>query len=562
MKYKRLGEMLINAGILTEEQLSKALEIKKGTDERLGTILVKEKFITEAQLIETLCKQMGIEFIDLASTHIDPGLTQFVPKAIARKERVIPVRIEGDNLYLAMEDPMNFVAIESVRNASKKKVIPLIAYTDAIKHALTEVYENEGASKAMEQMKEEGTLTDDSNRTKQQAVDTSATDAAPTVRLVNSIIERAISEKASDIHVEPGDKEMIVRLRVDGRLTKVLTIPKELQAAVISRFKVMSGMDISERRIPQDGRALVRVGAKDIDLRLNTLPTIHGEKVVLRILSRDEGMLSRHAIGITEEDNVKIDRLLKNTSGVILIVGPTGSGKTSTMYTLIREMVSEEVNMITLEDPVEFQMEGITQCQINEKIGMTFSAALRSCLRQDPDIIGIGEIRDGETAEIAMRAAMTGHLVISTIHTEDAVSALDRLKDMGVEPYLIAGAVRGIIAQRLPRRICPACKKEVHPDATALDIVGIKDPENYTFYKGEGCQSCFGTGYRGRCGVFEVLLINSALRDLITDGYTKPELRKCVKESGYVPMIQHGRELVKQGITTVDELIRTISILD
>ncbi len=592
MKYKRLGEMLVDVGVLTEDQLTEALGKQKGSGKRLGTVLVDEKYITETQLIETLRMQLGIDFIDLNNVKIDPSMATLVPKNIARANRVVPVRVVRDTLYLAMEDPMNFPAVETVRNTTKKRVVPMIAYSQSIERALTTLYENEGAARAMEEMREEGGFVSEEGRS--GILDNEETNAAPTVKLVNSILERGITEKASDIHVEPRENGMVVRFRVDGRLNTILEIPKELQAAVISRFKVMAGMNIAERRIPQDGRALVhRTDGTDIDMRLNSLPTIYGEKIVIRLLMRESSTLTRRGIGITERDNAKFDRILKNTSGVILIVGPTGSGKTSTLYTMINELKDEAVNMISLEDPVEFQIEGVAQVAINEKVGLTFASALRACLRQDPDIICIGEIRDGETAEIAMRAAMTGHLVLSTIHTEDTVAAIDRLKDMGIEPYLIAGAVRGVVSQRLVRRICPNCKEEYEPDPDLVEIVGMDEASlrksKYTvdedvfettdgasgdasddgveetpvkkirFYHGAGCHQCFDSGYRGRTGVFEILPITAQLRDKISEGVTGSELRREVsKDPNFVPMIVNGRDLVREGVTTVDELVRTI----
>ena len=558
MKYKRLGEMLIDVGVITEEQLEEALKIQKGSGKRLGTVLVDEHFITETQLIETLRMQLGIDFIDLNKAKIDPSMVNYVPKAIAKKERVVPVKLVKDTLYLAMEDPMNFMAIESVKNTSKKRIVAMIAYSRSIDRALNVLYENEGAARAMEQMREEGGFT--VAERSESVLENEETNAAPTVKLVNSILERGITEKASDIHIEPREAGMVVRLRVDGRLNTILEIPSDLQSAVISRFKVMAGMNIAERRIPQDGRAVMhRPDGTDIDMRLNSLPTIFGEKIVIRLLMRDKSYLTREGIGITKRDNAKFDRILKNTSGVILIVGPTGSGKTSTLYTMIHELKQDTVNMISLEDPVEFQIDGVTQVAINEKVGLTFASALRACLRQDPDIICIGEIRDGETAEIAMRAAMTGHLVLSTIHTEDTISAIDRLKDMGIEPYLIAGSVRGVVSQRLVRRICPNCKTEVEPDAETLDLVGIRKTPDKHFYKGKGCHMCFDSGYRGRTGVFEILPVNARIRDQIAQGITGSELRREVSKDGdFVPMIVNGRDLAEKGVTTVDELVRTI----
>lgn len=560
MKYKRLGEMLVDEGAITEQQLAEALAGQKGSGKRLGTYLIEKGYITEEQLISILSRQIGIDYIDLNKITIDPSLINLIPNNIAKQHRIVPVKLERDTLYVAMEDPMNFTALEQARNISRKRIVPLIAYSSAITRALTVLYDNEGAAKAMEAMREER-VTAETNDV--AAIEDAETEAAPTVKLVNSIIERAIIEKASDIHIEPRENEMVVRIRVDGRLNEILKIPKELQPAVISRFKVMANMNIAERRVPQDGRAIAkRPDGNNIDLRLNSLPTIYGEKIVVRLLIREKGILNPKGIGITDNDIPKFNRLMKNTSGVVLIVGPTGSGKTSTLYTMINSLKSDTVNMISLEDPVEFQIEGVTQVAINEKVGLTFANALRACLRQDPDIICIGEIRDGETAEIAMRAAMTGHFVLSTIHTEDACSAIDRLKDMGVEPYLIAGSVRGVISQRLVRRICPNCREETQPDPMVLDYAGIKNPEYKHFYHGKGCHQCFETGYRGRIGVFEILAMTAKLRDIVASGATGTELRRQISTDDFTPMIVNGRELVDKGITTVDEIVRTIVTLE
>jgi type IV pilus assembly protein PilB len=562
MQYKRLGEILVDAGVLSNEELDKALAVQKNSGKRLGAVLIDNKFITEMQLIDTLKMQLGVDFIDLNNEKIDPGMAKYIPKTVAKQYRIVPVKVQGDRLWIAMEDPLNFRAIENAKEVSKKRITPMIAYSDAVSRALTVLYENEGAAMAIEQMKEERGVTVQEAADEAKA-ETDST-AAPTVKLVNSILERGIAEKASDIHVEPREHEMIVRIRVDGRLTQILSIPKELQSAIVSRFKVISNMNITERRVPQDGRAIVkRSDGSNVDLRLSTLPTIYGEKIVIRVLSRDQNTLTRRGIGITERDNAKFDRILENSAGMILIVGPTGSGKTSTLYTMIQELKSDTVNMISLEDPVEFQIDGVTQVAINEKVGMTFASALRACLRQDPDIICVGEIRDGETAQIAMQAAMTGHLVLSTIHTEDAISAIDRLKDLGVEPYLIGGSVRGIVSQRLLRRICPNCKEETQPAEHLLDIAGIKDPSKYHFYKGKGCHVCFGTGYKGRTGVFEILTMNSKLRDAITAGLSSTELRKVIADSGdFVPMIANARDLAEAGVTTLEEVVREVATIE
>lgn len=559
MKNKRLGEMLVDAHILSQDKVEEAVKLQANSGKRLGAVLLENGYITETQLIDVLKIQLGIDFIDVNKETIDPSMASIVPKSIAEQYHVVPIKLEKDKLILAMEDPLNFRALEAVKQITKYKVTPYIAYASAVERAILVLYENEGASIAIEQMKQERGIDATFEEVAKQSDVTSKSSAAPTVKLVNSILERSLAEGASDIHIEPRENDMVVRIRVDGRLNQMLTIPKGLQDAVISRFKIMSEMNITEHRIPQDGRAqMTSSDGNVVDLRLSSLPTIYGEKIVIRILTRDKNSLTRTGIGITEKDNERFSRILKNSSGLIMIVGPTGSGKTSTLYTMIEELKSETVNMISLEDPVEFQIEGVTQVAINEKIGLTFASALRSCLRQDPDIISIGEIRDGETASIALRAAMTGHLVLTTVHTEDAVSAIDRLRDLGVEPYLIGGSLRGIVSQRLVRKICPNCREEYTPDPEIIDLAGI-NPLNKHFYKGKGCYMCFDSGYKGRTGVFEILTIDSFLRDQISRGINGNELRKLVSERGsFTPMIVNGRDLVEKGVTTVDEIVDNI----
>ena len=559
MKNKRLGEMLVDAHVLSQDKVEEAVKLQANSGKRLGAVLLENGYITETQLIDVLKIQLGIDFIDVNKETIDPSMASIVPKSIAEQYHVVPIKLEKDKLILAMEDPLNFRALEAVKQITKYKVTPYIAYASAVERAILVLYENEGASIAIEQMKQERGIDATFEEVAKQSDVASKSSAAPTVKLVNSILERSLAEGASDIHIEPRENDMVVRFRVDGRLNQMLTIPKGLQDAVISRFKIMSEMNITEHRIPQDGRAqMTSSDGSVVDLRLSSLPTIYGEKIVIRILTRDKNSLTRTGIGITEKDNERFSRILKNSSGLIMIVGPTGSGKTSTLYTMIEELKSETVNMISLEDPVEFQIEGVTQVAINEKIGLTFASALRSCLRQDPDIISIGEIRDGETASIALRAAMTGHLVLTTVHTEDAVSAIDRLRDLGVEPYLIGGSLRGVVSQRLVRKICPNCREEYTPDPEIIDLAGI-NPLNKHFYKGKGCYMCFDSGYKGRTGVFEILTIDSFLRDQISKGINGNELRKLVSERGsFTPMIVNGRDLVEKGVTTVDEIVDNI----
>lgn len=560
MKSKRLGDILISDGLLTQEQLEEALAQQKQTHERLGAVLIEYGYITEKELIDALRNQLGIDFIDLTKTTIDPSMSRYIPKALAQEYEIVPIQVVRDNLFIAMSDPLNFMAIERARNTSRKNIVPMIASSAAVKHAINILYENVNAAEAMAAMRAEAGIREDAVVESEQ----DAAEEGPTIRLVNSIIERAMVESCSDIHIEPTEGDMQIRMRIDGRLHKVLTIPADLKDSVISRIKVMSHMNIVERRIPQDGRINMKVKGRDVDMRVNTLPTIFGEKIVIRILGKDEKMLTRQGIGMVfAEDNIKVDRLLANTSGVIMIVGPTGSGKTSTMFTLIREMLNESTNLVTLEDPVEYNIPGATQVQINEKVGLTFASGLRAILRQDPDIICVGEIRDGETAQIAMRAAITGHLVITTIHTEDAVTAIDRLKDMGVEPYLISAGLRGIISQRLLRRVCPHCRTEYIPDQKILEISPIKMLPGQKFYHGKGCDQCFHTGYRGRIGAFEILLMNDELRRAITSNADKQAFREtAARTSSYVTMMQNAEKLVEEGITTVEEVERTILVTD
>lgn len=561
MRQKRLGDILIASGALTQAQLDEALKNKK-PGERIGEALINQGYITQQDVINSLQQQLGIDYIDLTKTSIDPSMSKYIPKQLAKETSIVPVRESNGNLFLAMADPLNFMALEQARNTSKRNVIPMIAKKDAVDHAINVLYENVSATEAMAQMRAEAGFSPDQIDT---AEETPAAEEGPTIRLVNSIFDRALDENCSDIHIEPVGDHMDIRMRIDGRLHKTLEIPHDLIDPVISRVKVMSRMNIVEKRIPQDGRIDYqdRDGAP-VDMRVNTLPTIYGEKIVVRILGRNKQMLTRKGIGmIFDEDNEKLDRLMANTSGVIMIVGPTGSGKSSTMFTLLQELISESVNVVTLEDPVEYNIPGATQVQINEKVGLTFASGLRAILRQDPDIICVGEIRDGETAEIAMRAAITGHLVITTIHTEDAVSAIDRLKDMGVEPYLISAGLRGIISQRLVRRVCPHCRQEYTPDPRMVALSGINAYPGRKYYHGVGCDQCFHTGYRGRIGAFEILPMNDELRRCITSNVDNQTFRETAQKSAhYTTMLQHADKLAEEGITTVEEICRTIMVTD
>lgn len=563
MKYIRLGDLLIKSGIITEQQLEEALALQKETGQRLGTLLIERGIIREAQLIEALTTQLGVEYIDLNSCEISGEMARLLPKSVARKYLVVPVRATRTEIYLAMADPLNFMAVEEVAAITRRHVIPMITTMAAVNRAVHNLYSNQGAVRAIEELRRD--ILGNQNGSpavgtgpEKVAVDEESSDAAPAIRLVNSIIERACTEKASDIHLEPGESQMNIRMRIDGMLRPVLSVPGELENSVISRLKIMSHLDIAQRNIPQDGHASVTVRQEHIDLRIATIPTVYGEKMVIRLLRKAPELITMEGIGLRGEAKKQFQQILNTVrEGAILIVGPTGSGKTSTMYTIIDQLKSETKNLVSLEDPVEYHMNEVCQVQINEKVGMTFASALRAVLRQDPDIIAVGEIRDGETAEIAMRAAITGHMVLTTIHTNDAISSIDRLLDIGVEPYVAAGAVKGIISQRLLRRVCPHCRKSYHPEPEELRMMGFSEEEPRIFYKGEGCDDCFHTGYRGRIAVFEILTVTGELRRAIHRN-DRDAMEAALKHSDFRSIMENCRELLLDGITTSEEIGRTI----
>ena len=554
----RLGDLLVSAGVITEEQLSSALASQKESHRRLGDELIHTGVITERQLIDSLMMQLGIDYVDLSTTEISPEMASLVPKNIAKKHSAVPVMKRGDELYVALADPLNFIAIEEIKTASHLKVIPVISTQSGIERAISALYETEGAKRAIREMQQESaaTATDYTGMKISEVGD--AENSAPSIRLVDSIIERGISDKASDIHIEPQEDIVNVRMRVDGLLRNTLTIPKELQQSVTSRIKIMGNMDVTERRVPQDGRAIVRVRMKEADLRISTLPTVHGEKIVMRILDRESKQNTAEELGFYGHNLELYNKLLENTQGVILVVGPTGSGKSSTLFTMINVRNTEEVNIVTLEDPVEYNVSGIAQVQVNEKTGMTFASGLRSILRQDPDIVSVGEIRDDETAEIAMRAAVTGHLVLSTLHTSDAISTLDRLLDMNIEPYMLATALKGVVSQRLVRRVCPHCRQPYQPTPDELMALGLDTNANVAFYRGTGCSECFNSGYRGRIAIAETLEITPEISAAIHARSPRTEIERIAVTSGFQPIIVNARELVLQGITTADEVRRVI----
>lgn len=554
----KMGDLLVSVGLITQDQLMEALRVQKETRKRLGEVLIETGVITEQQIIEALEMQLGISFIDLSKLTIPTELARLVPKSLAKKHSVVPVKLVQDELVLAMADPLNFMAIEDVRSATRKRVSPRIATAVAVDRSIAALYGDEGAVRAIEEM------TAAEGRPTATAVQTTHDldaegQSAPTVRLVNSILEQAVTMRASDIHLEPQEGEMLVRMRVDGLLRAGITIPKDLQEQVISRLKIMGGMDIAERRVPQDGRVAVRVKGNEVDLRVSTLPTIHGEKVVIRLLDRNVRLHKPEDLGLVGDNLAKYHTLLENSSGMVLIVGPTGSGKSSTMQTMIRILNTPESNVVTLEDPVEYHIDRVNQVQINEKTGMTFASGLRSILRQDPDVIAVGEIRDGETAEIAMRSAITGHLVLSTIHANDTLAGVNRLLDMGVEPYLIGDAMKGMISQRLVRRLCPQCREEYEATEEELKWLGLPVGTQRKIYKAKGCPHCYHTGYQGRVGIFEVLVLSRVAKMMISEGRPKSELMALLQKEDFTTLRENCAKLVLEGVTTIDEGMRTIN---
>lgn len=554
-KQKRLGDLLVEHGKITQQQLSYALMLQKNTGKKLGEILAFQGLLSETEMMRFLQLQLNAKFIDLTQIKPDPKLAALVPPAIAKKYTLIPVGLQNGKLEVAMEDPLDFVALEDLKRASKHEIIPAISFKESIQQAVRRLYGTEFAEKAVKEYSDKQVAL--------PAVTAEPTESpldevsnAPIVRLLDSIIEQAVHIKASDIHIEPFDKEIRIRTRVDGVLQSALVIPKDLHPALVTRVKIMGGMNIAEKRLPQDGRIEINIMNKQIDLRLSVMPTSHGEKVVLRILDRSSFLIDRENLGFTSENLEKFDVLLKNPHGILLVTGPTGSGKTTTLYTMLNELNNEERNIITIEDPVEYMLKGINQTQVNMKAGLTFAVGLRALLRQDPDIVMIGEIRDKETAEIAVRAAITGHLVLSTLHTNDAASAVIRLMDMGIDSYLLAASMVGVISQRLLRKICTGCKISYTPSVFECELIGMPHSEDITFYKGQGCSLCNRSGYKGRLAVHEVLIIDKKHKEMISRKASLEAIREYSEQAGMSSLKDECVKLLHMGVTSVDETIR------
>ena len=557
----RLGEILIQTGLVTPAQLAQALAQQKLEGGRVGTILIKLGYLTEQQVVQALGEKFRIPYIDLDRHAIDAALLQLIPAEIAQKHLVFPVAKTGTTLTLAMADPVSAFAVEDIRFMTGLKVELVVATESGVRRAIDRFYEDAESLKTViasmggvgtEIMDEPGDLNGTIGELRQ------AVEEAPVIKLVNLMLAEAIRRGASDIHAEPFDKTFRVRLRIDGVLYEIMSPPMHLKNAIISRLKIMAELDISERRLPQDGRLKVKFKGHEVDFRVSTLPTLFGEKVVMRLLDKSHLMLDMTKLGFEPQALAAFEEAIHAPYGMLLVTGPTGSGKTTTLYSALDRLNQLETNVMTAEDPIEFNLLGIIQVQIRESIGLTFAAALRAFLRQDPDVIMVGEIRDYETAEIAVKAALTGHLVLSTLHTNDAPSAVTRLLNMGIEPFLVASSVLIILAQRLLRRVCPQCKVPVEVPRENLMAIGLPEAEAaaLTCYRGSGCEACSGTGYKGRMAIYEVLPLSPELRGLVLNGASALELKQAAVQKGMRTLRMSALTKLQEGITTVQEVVR------
>ena len=545
MSKQTLSDVLIDMGFMTVEELEK-IENERPREIKLETYLISERHLTEQKLTEALEKHLNIPLIDVQNYSFNAEVVQLISEDLAKRHNVIPLSLEESNLYVAMVDPTNYFALEDLRMTTGYKIIPKLATKQGLDKA---IMKNFGIHESLQDVIHE--LSSSSEVEKQISEDDS-----PIIKLVNQIVENAITQGASDIHLDPQENDFRVRYRIDGVIRNDRSLPKNMQKVITARIKIMGDLNITESRIPQDGRIKMTLNTRHVDIRLSTLPSVYGEKVVMRILDLGSTLMELDKLGFTESNEEAFKSMISRPNGIVLITGPTGSGKSSTLYAALNELNSEEVNIITVEDPVEYRLEGINQIQVRDKVGLTFSASLRSILRQDPDIVMVGEIRDFETAQISIRASLTGHLVLSTLHTNSAVAALTRLTDMGVEPFLITSSISGVIAQRLVRRVCRDCSEIV--DATLREKETFKnhgiDIEKVT--RGKGCPSCGNTGYRGRLAVHEVLVINDHVRKLVIEEASASEITKYMQEQGMKYLVDDGLIKAKQGLTTLDEVLK------
>jgi len=556
---KRLEDILIEAGIITISQLEEAMNFSRLDGEEIGDVLIRLGYVTEEQIISILSMQLRIPVVKLDYYPINRNIFYLIPDHLIRNHCLIPLDLNNDQLIIAVSDPLDLGVLDEIKMITGYEVFPVISSVREIKEVITRYYDllqpiYETSPQMVGVKKEE-------EQNGKEAVDTRIIvdkEQAPAVRLVDLVIKQAVEQRSSDIHFEPKDGGLKIRYRIDGILRDTISLPVEITPAIISRLKIMANMDIAEKRVPQDGRISLNVGGKKIDLRLSTLPTILGEKIVIRILDKSQGIIKMQNLGMSDSHLKLFQKMLRYPYGMILATGPTGCGKTTTLFSGLETINSPQKNIITIEDPVEYTLEGVNQVQVNVKAGLTFANGLRAILRQDPDVIMVGEIRDSETADIAIRSAMTGHLVLSTLHTNDAVSTISRLVDMGIEPFLLSSALIGVISQRLVRVICNNCKLS-YPAEEDRYISFFLLPQEYRgkmLYKGNGCSQCQGTGYKGRIGIYEILEVNGEIRDLIGARLSVERMRNITKPLGMISMFKDGLEKAFAGITTVDEIMR------
>ena len=569
LKGHKLGEILFKSNLITREQLNKAIEEQKKTNKRLGEVFCAFGIVTEEKLAWALSVQLGIPYIDLNTAVVEPEALDMLTERFALKNMALPLSVDKRTITVAMGDPLDFGAISDISFASGREVRPTVAPLKEVKSAIRRFY---NLSQPLQKILGEiqgGSLEvigEQENAFEDDGVEEVVRkgESPPIIRLVNSIVIHAARNQASDIHFEPREKSVKIRERIDGILMETFEFPKLVQGAVTSRVKIMARMDIAEKKIPQDGRIKVRVEGRDLDLRVSTLPTYYGEKITIRILDTRAVKLSLEKIGLSENDRSRVLGIIERPQGMVLITGPTGSGKSSTLYGMVNQIKSEAINIITLEDPIEYELGGVNQVGIHEKTGLTFPFALRSVLRQDPDVIMVGEMRDRETANIAIEASLTGHLVLSTLHTNTAVAAIVRLRNLGIPSYLIASSLNGVIAQRLVRKICQHCKQPYTPtleEITKMRLQG-RNPASLDSFKGAGCPHCNRTGYRGRVGVFEVLTVDAAIRELIAKDATEAALLKAAMDGGMKYLLEDGLDKIAEGITSIEELLRVVYIRD
>ncbi|WP_125152893.1 GspE/PulE family protein [Clostridium rectalis] len=548
---KRLGEILVDSGLITEDVLKKILFLQKGTDKKLGELLVTEGFVRDEQIVEALKNQLGIEYINLDNINIKQNIIDIIPEPIARKYELIPVDIINGKLLVVMSDPLNYFAIEEIKVITGYYVKTAISLRNIILANIEKYYGRNRAEKAAESYGKTYINRKDNSIFQEELQDE---EAAPIIKFMNTVIGNAILNNASDVHIEPEEDSLRVRYRIDGILKEIMRVDGSMLEPVVSRIKIMADLNIAEKRLPQDGRFTFKSKQKDIDLRISIVPTILGEKIVMRILDKANCSVELPDIGLYGDNLMNLENIIKKPYGILLVCGPTGSGKTTTLYSILNLLNNSSKNIITIEDPVEYHLKGINQMQVNNKIGFGFAKGLRSMLRQDPDVILVGEIRDDETAEISVRSALTGHLVLSSIHTNNGIGAITRLQDMKVESFLVASTVIGIISQRLVRKICPNCKETYTSSNIDMKILGIK--HTCKLMKGKGCTICGGTGYKGRTAIFEIINIDKNIKQLITAKESEAFLEEELEKSGTVFLKEACIQKVLNGVTTVEEMLR------